>query len=317
MAVVVTHNRLDQLKCTVARLLESPQSHLAGLVVVDNASSDDTAAWLSGVADPRVDVVRSETNLGGAGGFEKGLRHAVHAFAPDWMVVMDDDARPEPGALAAFHAEPRGEREAWAGAVRYPDGRICDMNRPWINPFWHKRAFLRSLWSGRDGFHLSLQDYDRKGPCAVDGGSFVGLFLSRRAIERAGYPDGRLFIYGDDVLYTLSISAMGGRIAFDPRVRFEHDCGTLTEGVRVLRPLWKVYYFHRNQLMVYRMAAGPVLFWPVFLVKWLKWRARARHYGADRKAYLRLLAHAVRDGVRHRRNRRHAAVLRRVGSGTG
>ncbi len=48
VAVVVTHNRLDKLKDTLARLLESPLAELAALVVVDNASSDGTGDWLAG-----------------------------------------------------------------------------------------------------------------------------------------------------------------------------------------------------------------------------------------------------------------------------
>ena len=47
VAVVVTYNRLDKLKATLARLLESPASELAAVVVVDNASTDATAAWLA------------------------------------------------------------------------------------------------------------------------------------------------------------------------------------------------------------------------------------------------------------------------------
>ena len=105
VAVVVTYNRLDKLKQTLARLLEAPAGVLSAVVVVDNASTDGTADWLAAQGDPRLTVQRSEHNLGGAGGFETGLRLATERFDPDWMVVMDDDAHPAPGALEAFFAE--------------------------------------------------------------------------------------------------------------------------------------------------------------------------------------------------------------------
>lgn len=70
VAVVVTHNRLDHLQKTVGRLLDSPAADLDGLVVVDNASDDGTAAWLAAQSDPRLDVLRLAVNGGGAGGFE-------------------------------------------------------------------------------------------------------------------------------------------------------------------------------------------------------------------------------------------------------
>lgn len=44
----------------------------------------------------------------------------------------------------------------------------------------------------------------------------------------------------------------GGRIVFLQQVRFEHDCSTFA-GDRRLRPLWKIYYYHRNLLMLYRV----------------------------------------------------------------
>ena len=153
VAVVVTYNRLDKLKDTIARLLESPPQELSAVVVVDNASTDGTGAWLASQDDPRLDVQVSATNRGGAGGFERGMRRAMEAHAPDWLVVMDDDGRPAPGALASFHALPAHDDPArsWDGvasAVYFPGGGICEMNRPSRNPFWHVREFLRTLFGG-------------------------------------------------------------------------------------------------------------------------------------------------------------------------
>lgn len=309
VAVVVTHNRLDQLRVTLERLLASPEARLAAVVVVDNASSDGTGDWLAGLSDPRLDVLASPENLGGAGGFEQGMRRAMERHAPDWLVLMDDDGRPEPGALAAFHGRSREDCDAWLAAVYYPDGRLCEMNRPWINPFWHGSAFLRTLRAGRDGFHMAPGNYSRAEAVPVDGGSFVGLFLSRAAIIRTGYPDGRLFIYGDDVLYTLAVRETGGRIHFDPGLRFEHDCATFeNDRARAFRPLWKVYYVCRNGLILYRRAAGWA-FWPVLLLVLPKWVAKVRHHRGERGAYLRLLGLAVRHGLRRRTSLSHADLL--------
>lgn len=309
VAVVVTFNRLDKLQDTVVRLLESPAAELAALVVVDNASTDETAAWLADQSDARLDVVTSAVNRGGAGGFEMGLRRAVELHDPDWLVVMDDDARPAPGALAAFHAQPRPRDTALAAAVYFPDGRICEMNRPSVNPFWNPSVFLRTLFKARNGYHIPYDSYDADAPRPIDLTSFVGLFLSRRMIEEAGYPDPGLFLYGDDVIYTLGLRRRGETILFDPAIRFEHDCSTFqNDQHRVFRPLWKVYYAYRNGLMMYRAAAG-LLFWPLLLLVVLKWSLTAGRYGAERSTYRRLLRHAVWDGLRGNTDRSHAQVM--------
>lgn len=312
VAVVVTCNRLAQLKVTLPALLSASPEDLTAVLVVDNASDDGTGEWLAAQRDPRLSVLSCETNLGGAGGFETGLRHAVHYLAPDWVVVMDDDARPEPGALAAFHALDLSGWDGLAAAVRHPDGTICEMNRPTLNPFWHKRIFLRTaLGGGRDAFHLGPDDFARSGTRPIDGASFVGLFLSARVFEKAGFPDGRLFLYGDDAIYTLGLTRTGFRLGFDPLVRFEHDSTTYSASDRRIRPLWKVYYYHRNLLILYRLATG-VFFWPVLLVILPKWLGRVRHHSGERRIFLRLLAAAIRDGLTRRTAVAHARILERA-----
>lgn len=293
----MTYNRLAALQVTLARLLETEPAHLDRIVVVDNASTDGTGDWLATCADPRLEVVRSAHNTGGAGGFEQGMRHVAAVHDPDWLVVMDDDARPLPGALAAFHGADRSGAEAWAAAVYYPDGRICDINRPSRNPFWRPDVMRRTLLGrGRNGFHLVPADYAADHPTPIDGTSFVGFFISRAGRARAGFPDGALFIYGDDVLYTLGLSARGGRILFDPALRFEHAFTTSLEEGNRLRPLWKCYYYYRNLLMVYRLCAGPwfVLAGPASAIKWL---AKVRYYKGERRAFVTLVLRALRDGV--------------------
>lgn len=300
VAVMVSYNRLEQLKVSLARLLQSAPAHLEAVVVIDNASTDGTEAWLATQSDPRLWVFRSATNGGGAGGFEQGMRHAVDRYDPDWLVVMDDDARPEPGALGVFQSRVQSGDldgvDAVSAAVYHPDGRICDMNRPWVNPFWHKDAFKRTVKKGREGFHMGQRDYDCETPQRIDGGSFVGLFVSRRGLQIGGFPDPSLFIYGDDVLYTLRLSRAGGHIRFDPGVRFEHDFTTLTEGAQRFRPMWKCYYHHRNLLMIYREAAG-LWFWLVLPLVVVKWLSKVRFYKGARGRFLALVARALRDGL--------------------
>ncbi|WP_023851544.1 glycosyltransferase [Ponticoccus alexandrii] len=311
VAVVVTYNRLAQLKVTLSRLLAVPPADLAAVVVVDNASTDGTGDWLQTQHDSRLDLRPLPDNRGGAGGFEAGMKAAMADHAPDWIVVMDDDARPQEGALAAFHAMDLDGWDAAAAAVFFPDGRICEMNRPSRNPFWHLPIFLRTVFrvGRRSGFHLGAPDYAAgAAPIRIDITSFVGFFVSATMVEKIGYPDPSLFVYGDDGIYTLGLSRAGGRIGFLPSVRFEHDCSTLSDDGR-FRPLWKVYYYHRNLLILYRLAAGWI-FWPLLLVVLPKWLWKGRAHGGQRRAFYRLLGRAIRDGLLGTRGVPHREILK-------
>jgi GT2 family glycosyltransferase len=321
VAVVVSFDRLALLQQTVSALLAAPPSQLAALVVVDNASTDGTGAWLAGAAagDGRLRVLTMPQNLGGAGGFEAGLRHAMAALAPDWLLVLDDDAQPLPGALAAFHALDLRGWDGVAGAVLAPDGRPCEPNRPTLDPFRRPCVLLRALaGQGREAFHLGPAAYrcppDGAGALRpIDGASFVGLFLSRAAVARAGYPDGRLFLYADDALYTLGLTRAGLRLGFAPGVRFRHDTTTYRPNDLRIRPLWKAYYRHRNQILLYRMAAGW-LFWPALALYLPRWVLRAAHHRGEAGRFLVLLALAVADGLAGRLTRPHPEVLARAAS---
>jgi len=300
-AVVVTYNRLDQIKITVQRLLAEPLDHL---IVVDNCSTDGTTEWLAEQTDARLSVLQPESNIGGAGGFEMGLRHTVKTVDPDWIVVMDDDGRPLPGVLQKFRDHDLSQWDAIAASVRYPDGEICGMNRPVMNPFAQFGVFLQTVmrFGNRAAFHVSDAAYDLDQPTAVDGSSFVGLFISRAGMAKAGYPDGRLFIYAEDGLYTLGLTQAGGRLGFFPDIRFEHDCSSFSGLPGQLTPMWKVYYYHRNLLFLYRRAAGG-WFWMILGLVLVKWRLKARLYqGEDRQVYLRLLRRAIWDGLRKKKD---------------
>lgn len=71
-------------------------------MVVDNASTDGTQKRLASSKVSRFCVLQNAQNLGGAGDFEQGARVAVGRCDPDWIVLMDDDARPRTETLARF-----------------------------------------------------------------------------------------------------------------------------------------------------------------------------------------------------------------------
>ena len=334
MAVVVTYNRCAKLEVTLKRLLETPQNLLTRVIVVDNASTDGTGPWLSAQSEARLTVITMEINAGGAGGFAAGMAEALRPYearsaasgpAPDWVVRMDDDARPAamsshaPGAFEAFLAQDRSASEAWAAAVYYPDGQICDMNRPSVNPFQRPRVFWATLFGAlrgksRDMYHIPHAAYEADTPRPIDITSFVGFFLKGSVMREIGLPDPGLFVYGDDVLYSLRLRKAGHRILFAPDVRFEHDCATFDgHALRLFTPLWKTYYATRNRLFMYRFAAGPLLFWPLGLGLSLAWLLAARRYPPKaRGVYWTLLWWGIWDALRKRTDRSHDAVRARA-----
>jgi rhamnopyranosyl-N-acetylglucosaminyl-diphospho-decaprenol beta-1,3/1,4-galactofuranosyltransferase len=102
IAVVPTYNR-KALLVECLKAIFSQTVPVAGVVVVDNASSDGTDELLRKrglLADPRVDYLRCKANGGSSGGYHEGVKRAYLTKA-DWIWLMDDDAIPTPDALEA------------------------------------------------------------------------------------------------------------------------------------------------------------------------------------------------------------------------
>ncbi|WP_062007130.1 MULTISPECIES: glycosyltransferase [Arthrobacter] len=196
--VITTFNRcdyLDDLLASIASLSPPPD----GVIVVDNASTDGTAAVVEGAQRKLaalpvpVPVIHHELreNVGGAGGFSAGVDRAL-AEGAQWMWLMDDDVTTVPGAIGAL-----GQ---WMDKYDAIVGRRYDaVGKPF---FWQHRFndFL--------GIHLPVAGDVFKGSneFSTNVGCFEGMLVHADAVAGAGLPDPRFFITGDDVIYGWLIS---------------------------------------------------------------------------------------------------------------
>ena len=191
-AVVVTYNRLDFLKQCLSHL--NSQTVPCDILVVDNASQDGTSEWISDYAQNNDHVFchRMETNSGGAGGFNFGMRRAAEA-GYSYIWIMDDDCLPREDALeqllnaySIIHPSPCG---FVSSAVLWTDGSECKMNRQKIRKAYYE--------------HVELM---RHGIIQVEQATFVSLLFPADTVRSVGLPISDFFIWGDDIEYTRRIT---------------------------------------------------------------------------------------------------------------
>ncbi len=303
-AVVVTHNRPSLLeKCL--RALAIP------VVVVDMNSDQRTDDVLARNKCNSLHVIKLTENLGGSAGFSIGMRYAIEHLGADWVVLMDDDARPRPKAINNFNCCDRDTETIYCAAVFDAKGEVCEMNRPCINPFWSLDIFGKSIldWIlGRSKSYQIQNDAFSAGPVQVDTATFVGFFVHRDSIAKIGYPNSEMFIYSDDILFSLRHRKIGGSIVFDPSLQFVHECETIdkTDPQRYW-PLWKTYYSHRNSLISLRFGSGR-LFWCIVWPVTIKWLLDARKYPTNSKTYLHICALAIWHGIRQDFSMPHSRI---------
>ncbi len=94
-AVVVTFNRKQLLVRSLNSIISQRNAVLNKIIIIDNASTDGTEIYLHEKGmfvnnNIEIEYVRLQSNLGGAGGFNKGLSIAFDQQY-DYCWVMDDD----------------------------------------------------------------------------------------------------------------------------------------------------------------------------------------------------------------------------------
>jgi glycosyltransferase involved in cell wall biosynthesis len=116
--VVPTHNRCELLTVTLRSVLRQRDVDLE-VIVVDEASTDETAAILAGLGDPRVRTVRHETPRGVSTARNRGTAEA----RGDWVAFTDDDDLWAPDKLVRqLHAARVAGRDwAYTGSVNIAD----------------------------------------------------------------------------------------------------------------------------------------------------------------------------------------------------
>lgn len=232
IAVVVTYNRRELLKRNIACLrLNTPVS---SIVVVNNGSTDGTGAWLDEQED--LTVIHQE-NVGGSGGFYRGIQYAYQAGA-DWIWCMDDDVFPRPdcmGHLLPYTHEPEvgilAPRRLMEGQIFTNDFQKVNLSNPFASMYQQK-----------------LKKQVVNGPVDICGTAFEGLCISRKAVAEIGLPNKELFIFCDDTDYCLRAVLAGFRILYIPSALMDKEKFFSNDNweERSRKKKWKRFYQVRN-----------------------------------------------------------------------
>ncbi|MCQ2530052.1 MAG: glycosyltransferase [Lachnospiraceae bacterium] len=205
LAIVVTYNRLPMLKEVVSALLG--QTAPCDILIVDNASTDDTAAWvkdfISAHEASRSKLLYENTgaNLGGAGGFNYGMRRGVE-LGYDYVWIMDDDAIAQADALAELL---KGDSRLGGPAnygflssiVYWTDGSLCTMNTQ-RTPSHYLRE--EEVVPAKEAF---ANNSGTEGLIPIETATFVSLLIPASTILKVGLPIREFFIWSDDIEYTV------------------------------------------------------------------------------------------------------------------
>lgn len=195
--VVPTRNRADYLEVALRSLIEQDGVPPHELLVVDDGSTDETAAVVARAGARRVRLAGNGLNAAR----NAGVRETTGAV----IAFVDDDVWAPPGWVDAIArgAENHPEAAAFGGPIRArmegPSPSACGREAPPITT-------------------LDLGPEDREAPM-VWGANFA---VRREAIEHHGPFDESVGGHGDEEDWLLGLKRSGGRIAYLADAGLDH-----------------------------------------------------------------------------------------------
>ncbi|MEV4609881.1 glycosyltransferase family 2 protein [Neorhizobium sp. LMR1-1-1.1] len=263
-AVVVSFNRKNLLVECIDALLRQSRP-LDKIIIIDNKSTDGTAELLDELGyfeNPSIEIRVLESNVGGAGGFEAGLRQAVEA-GYDWVWLMDDDAEPQLDAYEICSAFLTNDNALVAPNLGDADGKpdYTSMHRGILLGPEHAKVdcLARSI---------SEEEAARGETAEIHVCSFVGPFISAKAVRQVGLPRKEFFIHFDDIEFTLRLGQYR-RLLLVPKAIIKHKQVATIDRTEIRKTIlgpklrirfermWSTYFGYRNQASLIRTKTVP------------------------------------------------------------
>jgi GT2 family glycosyltransferase len=213
--VLLTYNTCElTLKC-LGKFSAGISTVGGQIIVVDNGSTDGTVDAIRQQYKD-IEVVRSERNLGYAGGNNLGLQRATGRS----VILLNSDVFASAETLNSLAEEMLRSSQIGALSPRLLTPEL----KPQAFAFGGDPTIAYLLARGmRQVLHLGpMHQWDIDQPIEVDWVSGACMCVRAEAIQKAGPLDTRFFLYFEDNDWCLRIRRAGWKVVFDPRYQVIH-----------------------------------------------------------------------------------------------
>ena len=254
--ILVTFNRKKCLE-KVLGCLKNQTYKIDGMIIVNNASTDNTVSFLvdKGYVEEisKIDELTKTTkdkmnvyfynssmNTGGAGGFKKAFEIAMEIKDEyDCFWVMDDDIAPRENCLEIMMKSfEKGNKIIVARRIgeNFDDPIITKYS--FYNPFVH-------LLCKR----LSQPKNKNKSEYYVKTFAFEGPMFSKEIIEKVGVPNQNYFLQGDDYDYAFRCLKYSKIVYLNDAI-IDRQLPNITKSSSQEKTYWRLYYSIRNMALL-------------------------------------------------------------------
>jgi N-acetylglucosaminyl-diphospho-decaprenol L-rhamnosyltransferase len=249
--IIVQYKTRELLLECLAALVPDLASLQSEIVVVDNCPADGAPQALA-AHFPAVRVIANAENVG----YGRAANQGIRATRGEFVLVMNPDCDPEPGAARTLVDYLRAHpRVAIAGPTLLgPDGAIEHSARAFPDQYaflFNRYSLLTRLFpNNRFSRRYLLSDWDHRSEREVDWLTGAFLMVRRAAIDQVGGFDEAFFMFNEDVDWCRRMKLAGWANVYVPQARVVHHVGASKKRVapRVIveRHRGMIHYFHKH-----------------------------------------------------------------------
>lgn len=239
--VICNYNKQDYIVNCIQSVFASSIDDF-DVYVVDNASTDDSVMCIKEAFGDKISLVENKENLGGSGGFNRGLREALKKNYK-YIMLMDNDIIADTKAIEElYHFMEQNQEVGMVGSkvyfMDYPD-RIWGYGGTIDFEQYCQKDQYKNCTDAEGIPEVSYCDYV----------AACSLMARTEAILNVGLMPEENFIYWDDMEWGYRFKEAGYQVAVYGKSKIWHKAGGRNAGNTFIH-----YYMWRNRLRFFLKA---------------------------------------------------------------
>jgi len=215
--VIVSYNTKEVLQNCIESLYKTEKKACFELVVVDNASQDETIGYLDNLVKEKdnIQLIKNDYNAG----FGKATNQGIRISKAKRILLLNSDTavgKNTLGQLISF-SKKHNDDSILAPTLLNADGttQASCFRFPTI------KGAVAEYWFGKEN---RFSKYIPEGitPKVVDAAVGAALLVPRKVIDKIGFLDERFFMYFEDIEYCRRAKKAGVKVIYLPLVKITH-----------------------------------------------------------------------------------------------
>ncbi len=251
--IIVNWNVKEDLVNCLQSIQKNPASEPFEIIVVDNASTDDTVEAVR-MNFPDVIVIANDKNRGFAAANNQGIKRAVGKYI--FLLNPDTIVHPDSLDILVKFMDENSDVGACGPQLLNKDGTIQPSARrfPTFRGALYRHTVFRFLHIFKKEYKRWLmKDFDHNTQKEVDQLMGSALLIRKAVIDSIGLMDENFFLYYEEVDLCYRIKQAGWRIVFMPEAVITHLGGRssgqipVRKRIMMLTSLLKFFRKHRGK----------------------------------------------------------------------